>query len=215
MPFPGEDWTPGDTDKLNAGRCTLSLQKRLGVVADTPVQVRIAVYADKKRSRSLGVEETFLLFTAAERDGFLETLAAGGSTLMSGWPEMGHPATDVPGTLADDQLQTDIQLLIWKEESKSHRDCEHEALRAEEAPLDTSAAVRAMLAEAQAAHAGRAERAAQQNQRRDTTQAVVRLERWFMKSCEALTTYLTLLVPTPGGGTDVVVRRVAEPASGP
>jgi len=214
--FPGEEWKSRDANKMNAGDCTVSLHNRLGVVADTPIQVRIAVYGDKKRGRTLGVEEASLLFTAAEREQFLEAYAAGGNTLMTGWPEMGHPATDVPGTIADADLQADIQLLIWKEESKAHRDCTHEALRAEAAPLDTSAVVRAMLAEAQTARARRAERAARQNQRRDTAQAVVRLERWFMRSCDALTTYLALLVPTPDiGGTDVVVRRQEAPAGGP
>lgn len=47
------------------------------------------------------------------------------------------------------------------------------------------------------------------------TRRRVRLERWLMRSCDALTTYLALLVPTPGGGTDVVVRRLEAPASGP
>jgi len=214
--FPGEEWKSGKPDKLNAGDCIVSLQNRLGVVADTSIQVRIAVYGDKKRARTLAVEATSLRFSAAEREQFLEAYAAGGNSLMTGWPEMGRPATDVPGTMADGDLQTDIQLLIWKEESKAHRDCTHEALRAEATPLDTSAVVRAMLAEAQAGRARRAERAARQNQRRDTAQAEVRLERWFMKSCDALTTYLALLVPTRDiGGADVVIRRLEAPASGP
>ena len=216
--FPGEAWKSGGRFKIDSGEVMPFMQERFGVIADTAINVRISVYSDKKLTKRVGSEETFLLFPRSERDEFLRVNSSQErNALMTGWPEMGRPATEVPGSLADAELQADIQLLIWKEESKEHRDCTHEALRAEAAPLDTSAVVRSMMAQAQAVRVTRAEQAARQGRRvpADTARVAVRLGRWFMRSCDALTTYLALLLPAPGGGTDVVLRRLEAPAGGP
>jgi hypothetical protein len=182
-------------------------------VSDAPINIRIAVFADEARTRHLGSEETFLLFTNAERETFLKTaFREGRNTLMTGWPEMGHPDQNVPGTLADAELQTDIQLLLWKEESKQHRDCTHESSRAEPAPADSSSIIAAMLAGDSAA-ATSARNLLERS--RDTGQTgLVRLERWYVRSCDALTAYEVLLLASPGGGTDIIVRQAGEQAGG-
>jgi len=207
--FPGEDWKRGGASPIERGKDLAFWQNKLGVIADTNINVRVTVYAARTPLTQIGSEETFLLFTSAEREEFLAAnFSEGRNSMMTGWPEMGRPATNIPGTLADAELQTDIQLLLWKEESKQHRSCKHEAQRVEPAPLDSSAIIAGMLAEG-----GKAAKVAQRvvQRARDTAQqAAVRLERWTMGSCGVATTYEVLEMPSRGGGTDIIVRRAAE-----
>jgi hypothetical protein len=204
--FPGEDAKQFRTGRIESAKSYQSWRNTFGVVSDKPIGLRIVVFADEARARLLGSEETFFLFTRDERDAFIRaSFSQKQNIIMTGWPEMGSLATDVPGTLADAELQTDIQLLLWKEESKQHRDCKHEAVRAEPVPLDSSAIVADMLADSTVTAAARSlvERA-----REATQPGVVRVERWLLKSCEAETAYEVLLVASPGGGTDVVARPI-------
>jgi len=114
-------------------------------------------------------------------------------------------AKNIPGTRADAELQADIQLLLWREESKEHRDCLHETLRVQSLPLDSSVVIIEMLT------AGGSPATAAQNllqAARDTTpgDGMVHLERWVVKSCDTVTTYQVLLMPAAAGGTDIIVR---------
>lgn len=203
--FPGEEWKKGGGTGIAPGKDMAFWQDKFGVIADTAINVRVTVWAAKTPLTVIGSEETFLRFSSAERDGFLSVaFAQGQNTMMTGWPEMGHPATDIPGTRVGAELQSDIQLLLWKEESKRHRDCKHETAQVTPAPLDSSAIIAGMLA------AGGAPAKAARNllkKARDVPQSgMVHHERWVMKSCDVLTTYEVLLAPARRGGTDIIVQ---------
>jgi hypothetical protein len=99
--FPGGDWTSEKSLRLDPQQFSVSARDTFGVIADTAIAVRVSIYSDKQLSKVLGSEETFLLFPGAEREEFIRSNSAGHPVLMTGWAEMGHPATDIAGTGAD------------------------------------------------------------------------------------------------------------------
>lgn len=207
--FPGEDWKKGGLTALVRGQDMAFWQDKFGVIADTAINVRVSVFSGSATPPvKIGSEETSLRFTSSERDGFLRVaFEQGQQTMMTGWPEMGHPADSIPGTQSDAQLTSDIQLFLWKEESKQHRDCRHEALRATPAVLDSSTIIAGMLATG-----GRAASAARNlikkaHQGRD--REVPHLEYWVIASCGDSTTYEVLLAPARRG-TDIIVHRTVR-----
>lgn len=206
--FPGEDWKKGGLTGLVPGQDMAFWQDKLGVIADTAINVRVSVFAGRNSPTKIGSEETFLRFTSTERDEFLRVaFEQGHQTMMTGWPEMGHPADSIPGTQSDAQLTSDIQLFLWKEESKQHRDCKHETVRATPAVLDSSSIIAGMLASGgrPASAARNLIKKAHQGRERD----VPHLEYWVMASCGDSTTYEVLLAPARRG-TDIIVRRAAR-----
>jgi hypothetical protein len=206
--FPGEDWKKGGQTALVPGQDMAFWQDKLGVFADTAINVRVSVFAATNPPTKIGTEETFLRFTSTERDGFLRVaFEQGQQTMMTGWPEMGHPADSVPGTQADAELQSDIQLFLWKEESKQHRDCKHEAVRATPAVLDSSSIIAGMLAAGDRPASAARNLVKQAHQGRD--REVPHLEYWVMTSCGDVTTYEVLLAPARQG-TDIIVRQAVR-----
>lgn len=223
--FPGEKPKPYKGSRIDPGETSWFWWNTWGVSTEKPINIRISVYSDERLTSKIGSEETFMLFDAGkDKEEFLRSFSGDvwsalrepesrkrsprRGVMWSGWPEMGHVAKNVQGTLADAELQGDIQLLLWKEESKQHRDCKHETVRAEPAPLESSAIITGMLA------AGGTTATAAQNllerARDPVQQGVVHLERWVMGSCGILTTYEVLLMPSPGAGTDIIIKKAAE-----
>lgn len=207
--FPGEEWKKGGQTGILPGKDMAFWQDKLGLLADTAINVRVTVWAAKTPLTVIGSEETLLRFSSAERDAFLSVVfAQGKSTMMTGWPEMGHPASEIPGTQAGAELQNDIQLLLWKEESKQHRDCRHETVVVTPARLDSSAVIADMLAAG--GDPAKAARKLVQQASNPNKSGVVRLERWVMKSCDSVSTYEVLLAPAKRGGTDIIVHTAAR-----
>jgi hypothetical protein len=207
--FPGDKPHQTKGKRLDLGGSFMFSRSTFGVIDGEPINLRFLVYTDDGRSNKIGSEETFMQFEKADKEAFIKNFSKShGLALISGWPEMGAVADSVPGTIADAKLQRDVQLLLWKEESKYHRDCKHEVRGAEPASLDSSATLAAMLM------VDSAEAARLLARTQDTTPAGrVQFEHWRVKSCDFQTTYEVLLQGSPSGGTDFAVRKVPEAGS--
>jgi hypothetical protein len=164
-----------------------------GVKTGVAIPFTITVYADKGRTRQLGVVESELHFEEADRKAFLEAFnERKGLPLISGWREMRHPRTDLAGSAGSPQLQRDIQLELWERESIRHRDCEHQVGGVEAARAETSAWLSGAPEDVQ--------RRAADLQTKDA----IHFEVWQVKSCEETTAYHLAMVRSPGGGTDFI-----------
>jgi hypothetical protein len=210
--FPEEKPKTWKGKRLESGRSFATWRTAFSVMEDQPIHLRFAVYSDEAHTTQIGAEDTFMRFAKSEKEAFLKNFSRSqGLPLISGWPELGAFADSVPGTLADSRLQGDIQLLVWKEESKLHRDCTHEMLGAEATPLDGSALLTTMRRTDSVAAAQLLLRAQD-----PAAEHPVRLERWRVRSCETITTYEVLFSAAAGGGTDLLVRPMpAVPAPAP
>jgi hypothetical protein len=205
--FPGEKPHASQGKRLDPSAAYTTTRSTFGVIDEQPIGLRFTVYADEARSVSLGSEDTFMRFAKSEKEAFLKNFArTDGLPLMSGWPEMGALADSVPGSLADRALRSDVQLLLWKEESKQHRDCRHDIVRATPASIDSSALVLALMASDSATAEHLLTRA------HDPAQASVHLERWVISSCDTISAYEVLLTAGSTGGTDILVRKAPDPA---
>ena len=145
-----------------------------------------------------------MYFAKADVDVFQERFddfvgqGGGGLPMINGWSEMPHPKTDIPGTVADADLQAGIQFSLWKEESKKYRDCQHETLRAESVDDETSTGVTSSMDET-----GERDKAAPK------LQNVLR-EFWFIRSCDVTSKYEVLLAESSDGAAEIIVRKIGE-----
>lgn len=197
--------------RLDPSDSYMFFRNTFGVIADQAIPIKILVYADEARMNKLGQEETFLYFGKDDKEAFLAHFAelspdtrTGARTLpvISGWPEMTRPSTNVPGTQADAELQRDIQRLLWKEQSKEFRDCVHKALRAEPSRFDTSVIVAGMPPDGRTAG------------KRLYAKGDLFFEKWLVESCNVISTYEVALMRSPAGGTDIFVEKIAEKTAG-
>jgi hypothetical protein len=201
LTLPKKDPSRTYSEVILPGKSWIFWWSGLDVVVDQSLPLRIGVYADKHHGQELGREQTALYFEAEERKTFLESFTQrGGVAMLSGWREMRRFLQSVPETVADAELARDVHLLIWKEESKRHRDCEHQVLEARDDPPEQSAylarypeEVRTQIAELHGKDRART-------------------EVWRVKSCEAVSDYAVWMLSSPGGGTDILAGKTdAEP----
>ncbi len=171
-----------------------------GTVFDQPIPVRISIYADERRARSLAEYETTIYFDGAHKaDLFSPHKAPSGAVavgLITGWHEMNESLCDFAGTLAEDTLRRDICHRLWKLESVKHRDCEHPVTGVEPLEPDASALLKAQPEDFR----GRADAF--------RAKGDLILEKWTVKSCEAVTAYEVMMIKAPQGGTDFLVGTV-------
>jgi hypothetical protein len=106
-----------------------------------------------------------------------------------------RPTTDVPGTATESVLQADITRLLFAEESKLHKECEHDVLKADAyKATEPSVIVIEMEISPALAKSLRAK-------------DLMLVEKWFLKSCETVNIYEVLLWKS-GTGTDIMVKKL-------
>jgi hypothetical protein len=171
-----------------------------GVSADRDIPLQISIFSDWKRDRLLGKEETAMFFPSSDVKPLFEDsrrLARNQAFIVAGWKEMMNKPVRVEGTAAGEDLQRDIVWTLYREESKTHRDCAHSVAGAVSQQLDAAAlAARFPKAKPEMIDFFAARKGAS--------------ERWTVQSCDAVTAYDILLFPDAEGGTDILVNRVKE-----
>lgn len=183
------------------------------VIADQAIGIEIRAYSDTNRSNVVGSQRAELYFDQASVDSFLadfpQPFKSGPMdgnyvVVLSGWHDIPDPRTDVPGTMADAELQRDIQLAIWKQDSIRNWSCEREALSAEVIDAVESQIVSSLSADAR-------ERAMLEQ-----FDDKLITEKWWVRSCGQTLSYEVLLSTSPNGGTDLMVLDTTDSAgSGP
>ena len=177
--------------------------KAFGVTWDEPVPFKMTVYSDAGRTKTIGLEQASLFFDAKEKDAFLEMFTSSVLTsppVLTGWREMNGPIARVAGTVADATLQRAVEFMLWKEESKSHRDCEHPVVRVER--FDTAAAITLNEPSPETRKVIDAQ-----------GESALRSERWWIKSCDQTSSYVVLMIPWPPRGTHFLTHKMPdEPA---
>lgn len=172
------------------------------VVWDTEYPFSVSVFEDKKREKPLGTEQSFFFFEGgADREAFEDLrgkLAPGEASAINGFRELTTTSlnAEVTGTVADRRLQADITQRLFVEESKLHKECEHNILKAEPY-LESDRSIIAAQMGGRAAELERGLRA----------KGDMVVEKWFVQSCDAENVYEVLLLKS-GSGTDIMVRKL-------
>lgn len=171
-----------------------------GVPADREIPLVVSVFTDLSRTMLLGSQKTSMYFIADELKLLLEgspRLRANQALLMSGWKEMLNKPLNVEGTRASEELQHEIAWTLYREESKTHRDCTHSVVAATSQELD-AAALAARFPDARA----------------ETLQSAAKpngvVETWKIKSCDAVTEYDVLLPSSDYSWTDILTQRAKQ-----
>lgn len=208
-------WTFPNTNKDKAAKAkTVRGQKvppngnywfyadKLGVIANQAIMIEIKAWSDEKRTQLSGSQMAELYFAQPDIDHFLANFpnpfkSQAGKDLeavvISGWHDLPLARTDVPGTLSDARLQTDIQSSIWKADSQRRWSCEREVLHATPISIDESRILSRLPDEAQ------------KQARRDQAENTLLAESWAVRSCGQELVYEVLLSASKTGGTDVMV----------
>lgn len=192
--------------KVPPGGTYIFYSDKLGVLAEQAIVVDIQAWSDEKRVNRVGSQKAEMRFDQADVDAFLagfpnafkgKSSDYSQAIIISGWRDLPAPRTDVPGTLADATLQTDIQLLLWKMDSRKRWACEREVVGAETIDAGDSE----MLSE----QSGETRQQAQLEQFGD----VLNMERWTVRSCGQDITYEVLMSASRAGGSDIAVFELA------
>lgn len=202
--------------KLEPGAYGMFYANIKNPVWDTPVRVNAKVFSDEEKTRQIGGREIVLEFEGDEdKDQFMEfrknvnkmstrtSHAHGGEVqmpLLPGFQEM-DLSDAVPGTMADAKLMEDIQLLLWKIQSKDHWDCTHVVQGAKQYDPNDTQNFEDMSEEGKTL--------IEEGQERGD----VRFEEWQIKSCDSISTYLVLMGKSPTGGTDLMAVNLGEETS--
>ncbi len=102
----------------------------------------------------------------------------------------------VPGTATDLLLQADITRKLFSEESKLHKECEHDVLKAEPYRRNDRSIISAEMGGE-----------AQELEKRLRAKGDMLVEKWFLQSCDAMNVYEVLLLRS-GTGTDIMVKKL-------
>ena len=194
----------GPVQKLETGQGGRLWWAKYGVVPDKDHPLKIIISTDEEQKGILHTEETHMYFATADVDVFKERfddfVSQGGGRLplVSGWFEMTYPKTDIPGTVADGDLQSDIQYSLWKEQSKKQRDCEHETLRVESDDEEQSNVA-----------VGLAVATVEGDMQAPGPRNVLR-EYWVIRSCEVTSKYEVLLAESSDGGAEIIVTKIGD-----
>jgi hypothetical protein len=201
--LPGSDKRLQDFLKIKKGRTQMYRWPVSKIAWDTEYPFTVSVFKDKKRKKPLGTEESFFFFEGDEDREVFEDLrgklAPGQASAINGFRELTTPSlsAEIPGTAAGSQLQADIIRRLFTEESKSHKECKHAVLKAEPyGDNDRSSITAEMGKEAQVL----------EGKLRPRGDMLV--EKWFVESCNTITTYEVLLISSPEGGTDIMVKKI-------
>ena len=179
-----------------------------GLAAGKPIPLRISIHADAARTRVVTVKDTSMTFPERDKESFEGAIYDAMSKaqfsnqrqcpVISGWQDMKNFEAAVPGSAADAKLQSDIKLLLWKEQSRDNWECTHEILKAEplSSPSDAFAAgwpddLKARVEKARA-------------------EGGAIFEKWAIKSCDASAVYEVMMMKSGKGGTNVLARKVSE-----
>jgi hypothetical protein len=169
---------------------------------DTEYPFTVSVFEDKKRKTPLGMEESYFFFEGDEDREVFEDLRhelpPGQATVINGFRELRIPSltAEVPGTTADSLLQADITRKLFAEESKSHKECEHDVLRAEPYERSDPSIIAAGMG-------GQA----QELEGRLRAKGDMLVEKWTLQSCDAVNVYEVLLLRS-GAGADIIVKKL-------
>lgn len=215
---PGEKPFPS-SGKLSVNEFGVFFVKIKKVLWNTPIPIKVTIYADEKNTRKLGDRDISLLFREEpeEKAAFLESAKRVNTVMekmafaqgkapwipvLPGFQEMVDMSKPVPGTAADEKLTEDIRLLLWKNQSRSYWDCEHEVLGAHIIdPADTEQFETLGEDDKQRINEGR-------------TRGDISFEEWRVKSCNSIASYLVLMGrDVENGGTDVMAVKISDTAS--
>lgn len=197
--------------KVPSGASYVFYSDKLGVIAAQPIVVDLHAWSEEKRVNLVGSQQATLLFDQADIDVFFASFPSAfkgrtsdddNSVVISGWRDVPSPRTDIPGTFADATLQTDIQRLLWKDDSRKRWSCNREVVGA--APID--------VADSQllAPQPVETRQQAELEQFGDT----LHMERWTIRSCEQDIVYEVMVSASRQGGSDVMILELAaEPGS--
>ena len=201
--LPGSDKRLQDFIKIKSGRTQMYQWPVSKIAWDTEYPFTVSVFKDKKRNKPLGTEESFFFFEGDEdREAFDElrvNLPPGQASVINGFRELTIPSlsAQVSGTAASSPLQADIIRRLFTEESKLHKECKHAVLKAEPYGENDPSHITAEMGEE-----------AQELEGRLRTRGDMLVEKWFVESCNMISTYEVLLTSSPGGGTDIMVKKV-------
>lgn len=193
--------------KVPTGASYVFYSDKFGVIAGQPIIVDLQAWSEEKRVNRVGGQRAELLFDQAGIDAFLASFPSafkGKSSdyqqvgLISGLRDLPPPRTDVPGTVADATLQTDIQQLLWKFDSRKRWSCEREIVGA--APMDVGDS------EILASRPVETRQQAELDQFGDT----LNLEQWTIRSCGQEIVYEVMMSASRAGGTDIAVVELAS-----
>lgn len=192
--------------KVPSGGSYIFYSDKLGVIVEQPIVVDLQAWSDEKRVNRVGSQQAEMRFQQADVDAFLASFPSpykgksnddSQAMIISGWRDLPAPRTDVPGTLADATLQADIQLLLWKSDSRKRWSCDREVVGA--------AAIDAADSEMLSAQSDETREQAQLDQFGD----VLNIERWTIRSCGQDFTYEVLMSASRAGGSDIAVFELA------
>ncbi len=200
--LPGGDERLQELKKISSGRWPVP-----NVAWDTQYPFTVSVFKDKERKKALGTEESFFFFEGgADRAGFEDLrakLPPGKASAINGFRELTTTSLSaaVTRTAATSQLQVDITRRLFTEESKSHKECQHGVLKAEPYGENDRSLIIAEMG-----------KRAQELEGKLRAKGDMLVEKWFVKSCNIVSTYEVLLTRSPAGGTDILVKKIAEVA---
>lgn len=211
FPDKGKAKKPLRSKKIPAGGTYVFYIDKLGVIAGQPIVVELQAWSEEKRVNLVGSQTAELKFEQPDIDVFLASFpnAFTSSTsdyrtvhFISGWRDLPPPRTDIPGTLADATLQTDIQGTLWKADSRKRWSCAREIVGAAAMNVSDSE----MLASQSLENRQQAEL--------DQFDDALIMERWTVKSCGQDIVYEVLISAAAKGGSDIAVFEVSgEPSS--
>lgn len=198
---------------IEPGEFVLFWVKTKTPVWDTPIPITATVYADEKKTQHIGGRDVVLQFQGGTyKDHYMDVAkkvnkltakighAHGGNVempVLAGFQEM-ELFRSVPGTMADTQLMADIQLMLWKNQSRNHWDCTHVVQSVEQIdPRDTANFDTLSDKDKGLIEDGLA-------------RGDVNFEEWRIKSCDTVNLYLVLMGSAPTGGTDLMAVDLGE-----
>lgn len=193
-----------DSEKIKKRDSNMFQWPVSSVLWDTEYPFTVSVYRDKKHKKLLGSEQSAYFFEGDEDREVFEKrrgeLPPGQASVINGFRELREPSlsAEVPGTAATSQLQRDITLRLFAEESKYHKECEHRVLKAE----GYEAAERSVIVSEMGGEAPELEQ-------RLRPKDLMTVEKWFVKSCETVNRYEVLLWKS-GTETDIMVKKLGS-----
>ena len=204
--LPGSDKRLQEFKKIKSRRNQTYRWPLPKIAWDTEYPFTVSVFKDKKRKKPLGTEESFFFFEGDGDRRFFENsrrkLPPGRASAINGFRELTTPSlsAEVPGTAADSRLRAHITQRLFTEESKLHKECKHAVLKAEAYAENDRSIITAEMG-----------KKAQEVEGRLRAKGDMFIEKWFVKSCNVTSTYEVLLTRSPAGGTDILVKKIAEP----
>lgn len=154
------------------------------------IPIIIKIFEDENQTKLLVTDSTKIFFASDELEELLEgdyNASKSKKSIISGWKTMNNINAKLYGTLADSSLQGNIAWEIFKNESLSHKECEHAIVKVELA--DTKKGILLQKAE---------DGLLQFEEDSDGTGERI-VEKWYVKSCEFENVYEVRMLKSPRG----------------